>query len=221
MFRAEFVSNRLKIMKTTATCAGKPLRKKTLGKKESIDSTTSLPKFASGNSSESNVRSKQGTQLNITIEIKEREKKNEDGNPVFYKHDEGRFRNENTLKLKTLSEYNVNIDVEPPQDIIYVKMGGRRHETFYNDGTTGCSFVWSTQGMKETERKYRTILPCAIKFKEFKELQFELLSKFYSQEEIVHYHGIRLSSLEIESVVTYNKKTKAGLHNVTFNSPKK
>ena len=101
------------------------------------------------------------------------------------------------MKLKTFSKYNVQLEISPSLAISYLKIGGTKYdvnmiEMKKDEGKSFCSFAWSTDHIKPTQRKYRTILPCVIKFKGYKEIQFDVLVKFYQREDILHYSGVPL-----------------------------
>ena len=127
-----------------------------------------------------------------------------------------------TLKLKTFSEYNVQLEVCPSLTISYLKIGGMRYDANMTkvkkeDGKTFCSFTWSTDHIKTTQRKYRTILPCAIRFSGYKEIQFEVLVKFYENEEILHYTGLPLSSLGLYGTLSNDKQQNGETYEIIFN----
>ena len=85
------------------------------------------------------------------------------------------------------------------------------------DGKTVYNFVWSSHMIKITDRKHRTILPCCIKFKPYKELNFKILVKFYNNDEIAHYRGEPLSFIDLECKVGSGKEKATILNNMRFN----
>ena len=85
------------------------------------------------------------------------------------------------------------------------------------DGKTFCSFAWSTKHIKITQRKHRSVLPCVIKFRGYKELQFEVLIKFYESEESLHYTGVPLSSLGLYGTLSNDKQQKPQMLDIVFN----
>ena len=127
-----------------------------------------------------------------------------------------------TLKLKICSEYNVQLEVSPSLTISYLIIGGAEYDASMTkinkeDGQTFCSLRWSTERIKPTQRKYRTILPCVIRFSGYKEIQFEVLVKFYENEEILHYTGVPLSSLGLYGTLSNDKQQKAQTYDIVFN----
>ena len=84
------------------------------------------------------------------------------------------------------------------------------------DGKTYCSFIWSTKHIKITQRKYRSVLPCVIKFKGYKELDFEVLVKFYENEENLHYSGVPLSSLGLYGTLSNDNQQKQQMYDIVF-----
>lgn len=150
-------------------------------------------------------------ELKVTIRFTEKSERNENSGAVYFKDDEKRFSQQHTLKLKTLTEYNVVIDVEPAQEVSYVVLGGRKHDKLQSSQNVGGAnasvykFVWSTRSNQPTDRKYRTILPCIIKFKPYKELRFNMLAKFYSNTELAHYTGEELHFLDLDCRVGTGK----------------
>ena len=89
------------------------------------------------------------------------------------------------------------------QNLVYVVLGGKTYNCFKvsensADSTRFFSFVWSTSNIRPTKRSHRSVLPCALKFKGYKELKFNLLVKFYYNDEDVRYSGIPLSFIDLE-----------------------
>ena len=126
-----------------------------------------------------------------------------------------------TLKLKTCYEYNVQFEVSPSLSISYLIIGGAKYDASMTkikkeDGKTFCSLRWSTERIKTTQRKYRTILPCVIRFSGYKEIQFEVLVKFYKPDEGLHYSGMPLSSLGLYGNLS-NDQQKGEMYDIVFN----
>ena len=123
--------------------------------------------------------------------------------PVFYKNDEHRFSQQMTLKLKTFFLYDVVLEVNDNQNLVYVVLGGKTYNCFKvvensAESTRLYTFVWSTSNIRPTKRSHRSVLPCAMKFKGYKELRFDLLVKFYYNDEDVRYSGIPLSFIDLQ-----------------------
>ena len=158
--------------------------------------------------------------LRVTIRITEKKENDSLPENVFYKLDESRFRQQFTLKLKTFSKYNINIEVEPYQDLIYVKLGGRRYEKVVklnsHDGDEKAiyAFIWSTKQIRTTERKHRTVLPCEIKFRQYKEIEFDIMVKFYNNCEIAPYIGKPLSSINLDCTLSNSNESFSVVHNI-------
>lgn len=156
--------------------------------------------------------------LKVTVRLTEKTEKNETPGSVYFKDDEDRFTQQHTLKLKTLFEYDVKMEVEPAQEIMYVVLGNRKHEKLQvinnpdEEAKSVYNFVWSTKQMKTTDRKYRTVLPCRIKFKPYKELVFNMQVKFYTNEEIAHYTGEPLQFLDLDCKVGTGKDKSTNLY---------
>ena len=132
---------------------------------------------------------------------------------VYYKDDESRFSQQYTVKLKTYSQYNVQLEVKPPHEICYIKIGGKTYREFVtqtneNDEEISIySFTWSTNRIRTTKRKHRSILPCVVKFHNRNEIKFDIFVKFYFSCEVNHYTGIPLSFIEVD----YGTKVKNGV----------
>lgn len=101
----------------------------------------------------------------------------------------------------------------------YVVLGGRKHEKLQvirnpdeDQAKSVYNFVWSTKQMKITNRKYRTVLPCVIKFKPYKELSFDMQVKFYTNEEIAHYTGEPLQFLDLDCKVGSGKDKSTNIY---------
>ena len=116
----------------------------------------------------------------------------------------------------------MQLEVTPSLTISYLMIGGTKFDANMtnmtkDDGKIFCSFVWSTKYIKTTQRKYRTILPCIIKFRGYKELHFEVLVKFYESEEVLHYTGVPLNSLGLYGTLSNDKKQKGKTYDIVFN----
>ena len=85
------------------------------------------------------------------------------------------------------------------------------------DGKSVYNFKWSSHLIKITERKHRTVLPCTIKFKSYKELNFNILVKFYSNDEIAHYSGEPLSFIDVDCKVASGKEKATVFNLMRFN----
>ena len=114
------------------------------------------------------------------------------------------------------------MEVRPSLSISYLKIGGARYDANMinmkkEDEKTFCNFTWSTSYIKTTQRKYRSILPCVIKFRGYKEQRFEILVKFYENEETPHYSGIPLSYLGIIGTLSNDKQQKGQTYDIVFN----
>lgn len=156
------------------------------------------------------------TTLKVTVRMREKGVENEGPGTVYYKDDQDRFTQQHTIKLKTFSEYDVKVVVEPPQEISFLVLGGRRYENIklvnQDDMKSVYRFIWSTEKIKTTDRKYRTVLPCVIKFKPYKELIFNMQAKFYTSEEVAHYTGNRLKFLDLDCAVGTGKDKMTTLY---------
>ena len=102
-------------------------------------------------------------------------------------------------------------------------MGNRKCEQYevmnnpVEDGKTVYNFTWSSHLIKITDRKHRTVLPCVIKFKPYKELNFKILVKFYNNDEIAHYSGEPLSFIDLDCKVGSGKEKATILNMMRFN----
>ena len=71
-----------------------------------------------------------------------------------------------------------------------------------NEGKLVYLLFWSTAGMDATMRRYRTDVPCTIKFKNYKKLDFKFQVKFYAINDKKHSElGERLNSIDLECTV--------------------
>ena len=122
---------------------------------------------------------------------------------VVYKDDEDRFSQRFTMKLKTFSLYTISLELDKDEIISYVILGGKKYNCFYMienkvDRTRIFKFVWSTDNILSTKRSHRSILPCVIKFKSYRELRFNLLVKFYERKEWIRYTGTSLKLIDMQ-----------------------
>ena len=58
--------------------------------------------------------------------------------------------------------------------------------------------MWPTDGIKTTERKHRTVVPCVVKLLGHDDICFNLQVKFYDCEEVEHYTGHLLKSVRVD-----------------------
>ena len=76
----------------------------------------------------------------------------------------------------------MTIDVEPPQSVVYVKIGGKLFQNFqvsqHNATTKSVRFDWSTKDVDVTLPHYRVVYPCVVKFKNFDEVYTRLFKTF-------------------------------------------
>ena len=155
-------------------------------------------------SSEQNVDEQMSdTFVNIRLNSKSEkdvgdDEKTSSSNFVFFKDDEDRFSEQYTVKLQTCKKYVVS--VETNQLLTYVILGGKKYNcfkciTYANSSLNVYQFVWSTNGIKTTARKHRSVLPCVIKFQTLKQIKFNLSTKFYQADEKNHLFGCGLSSI--------------------------
>ena len=187
---------------------------KTLRRRFSSKSDTSTPSTKNVAPSSNRIVGANEKKISIDMHIAERKSQsNNEQYNVFYKDDLERFERRYTLKLKTFTEYDVRIDIEPRVNVQYVKLGGRKYEMNevvgnHNEDKSVYSLVWSTKKIEITERKYRTILPCALMFDDCQEVRFHLMVKFYDAEEDVHCKGIPLSSLNLDVIMGKSNNDK-------------
>ena len=107
---------------------------------------------------------------------------------MFYTNEEGRFSQPCSLKLKTQFLYELRLEVDQDEMLTRFTIGGKVYNCFtkykhLGRGTVGYSFVWSTHNIKATGRKHRSVLPCSVRFRWRKELKFDMLVKFYEDQE--------------------------------------
>ena len=157
--------------------------------------------------------------LYLSIQFTEKD----DQAAVYYKNDAERFSQPNSLKLKSFLLYNVTIEMRPAhRELVYVVLGGKRYNCFYKQGNdvengSKWTFVWSTHGIRQTERKQRSVLPCVIKFESCKELHFQLLVKFYCDDEVRPYGGKPLSSIDLDcSFIGKDRDRRLAMDNLEF-----
>ena len=135
------------------------------------------------------------------------------GGVVNFKEDHERFQHPHTLKLKTDTLYNMAIVVDEHQSVSWVVLGGKRYNLFHlyhmPEGKKMFVFVWCTSGVTTTQRKHRSILPCIVKLKGWKEVNFKLSVKFYEPDETIHCGGHPLTSI--------NVKCNVGTHSSRLN----
>lgn len=179
-----------------------------------------------------------GLNMSISMEDVTRKRDGRDWNTddkppqrsLFYKHEEfARFSHTPTLKMLTRSDYEVSIQVEPFLELKFIKIGGVEHDRFKivkqdpeDDTKLAHNFVWSTPRCLElNERKYRTIIPCVMKFQGKNKLLFDLMVKFYEwswEEKSTQYcEGKLLNFIQLNGIVDEEKRTKRKKYTVEFN----
>ena len=130
-------------------------------------------------------------------------KENGEEDSVYYKDDEHRFSQQYTVKLKTFSEYNIEIEVSPQRELMYFTVGSRKYKRFNRSDNSQdkdvYTFVWSTKMIRTTERKHRSVLPFSVKFCGNREVNFNMFVKFYYSCEVAHYNGTPLTFIELNS----------------------
>lgn len=55
-----------------------------------------------------------------------------------------------------------------------------------NDSKSVYQFTWSTHGIEPTLNRHRTDVPCVLKFKNYKEIEFKVQGKFYADDDSKH-----------------------------------
>ena len=131
------------------------------------------------------------------------------GESIKYKNDGSRFKQPCTLKLKTSSEYCIRIEVEPFQNISYMKIGSTMVEPSVRDCTSQY-FVWSTHGRRRTDFRYRIMCPFVLKIEHFPEIRFNLQMKFYKTMDVLHYAGKPLTSIDLKVEPKKNSAMNVG-----------
>ena len=162
--------------------------------------------------------------LNVTIQIQEKVEDDNDfqkGYTVLYKDDEDRFSQQCTLKLKTFSLYNISLEVTEDEDLVYIDIGGKQYNCFKlfdnrDNLTKVYMFTWSTDNIKPTQRKYRAILPVAMKFKGYEELNFQLSVKFYYSNDVLHFSGKTLTSIDVKAEVGVGEQHHTHFTSISF-----
>ena len=99
--------------------------------------------------------------------------------------------------MKTQSEYDIAIEVEPYQYISYIKIGGKQIDHMEAD-TCSLYFVWSTHNMYKTDSCYRLMCPFVLKLEHFPEVKFDMQMKFYDIKEVVHFTGKPLTGIDLK-----------------------
>ncbi|XP_012559108.1 CB1 cannabinoid receptor-interacting protein 1 [Hydra vulgaris] len=132
---------------------------------------------------------------------------NVSGSEVYFKQDGQRFHENQTLKLAIESQYKVNVEVKPPLELTFLQFGGEEPEIKRvskndDDEKSVYQFEWSTLGMEATARTQRVEMPCFIRFKDYKELNFKLQTKFYPTKEVKHITwGQKLHTITLECTI--------------------
>ena len=72
--------------------------------------------------------------------------KKDDGGPVYFKFDGGRFQHEETIKILTGSQYRVILEFKPSMDLRYYFMGLRKFDYFCNYNVCLLTYRYSCYG---------------------------------------------------------------------------
>jgi len=158
----------------------------------------------SNNSNRSSAAS-YGGEIKCKVALKITKKK--DGTPVFYKQDGERFTNQETLKMQTATDYVVKLEITPSIELLTLKFAGVEYpfdalNNAESDAKAVYQLTWSTHGIDPTLSRHRADVPCAIKCKGYKELDFKLQIKFYTTEDSKHaVWGQKLSSLNVDGTI--------------------
>ena len=179
-----------------------------------------------------NVNQRQQKKLHITLRLNETREESETGETtsigvVMYNQDEERFTQNSTLNLKTFALYRFSVETEEVYRVEYVSLG---RKTYFNileqhpdrefftivenpsNRSRICSFVYSTDKIRATDRHHRSVLPCSLKLKGYGELMFQLLVNFCYSNKNDHMTGAPLSAINL--VATFGTETK--LDNISY-----
>ena len=172
------------------------------------------------------IEKSDGNETPLTVAIQIQEKVQDGigfkiGNAVLYKSDEERFSQQCTLKLKTFSLYTIILEVNKDKDLIHIDIGGRRYNCFKlfdspDNTIKKYMFTWSTDNIKPTQRKYRTILPIEIKFEGYEELNFQLSVKFYYSDDVLHFSGKPLNVIDVKAQVGVGQQQQTLFTGISF-----
>jgi len=133
--------------------------------------------------------------------------KKDDGAPVYYKIDGGRFQYEETIKILTASQYKVVVEFKPTMELSSLKIADiDLNFKLVNDpeidGKSIYELTWSTYGIDPTLSRHRAVVPVSLKFKNYKALSFSLQCKFYPEEDTKHITwGKVLNSIGVQCVI--------------------
>ena len=106
---------------------GNGLRERTLSNASFLNA---IHKFAGGEDQEIPTKPEDlsiyGPRKSLKVAIHLQERSESPGN-IYYKDNKGRFSQQATLKLRILTEYNVQVEVEPDQRISYISNSSLRN----------------------------------------------------------------------------------------------
>ena len=125
--------------------------------------------------------------LKLTLNINE-ENSTSKKSVVCYKDDINRFKQQHTLWLQTFSRYVVALEVEEDQELVFIRLGGRKYCSFHVEKNTDRktkvhSFLWCTDKIRTVRRKHYSLLACVFRFKSCTELWVDLRVKFYASDD--------------------------------------
>uniref|UniRef100_T2M7W6 CB1 cannabinoid receptor-interacting protein 1 n=1 Tax=Hydra vulgaris TaxID=6087 RepID=T2M7W6_HYDVU len=192
---------------TTNTFDEKKLKKRPNARKTSECEKKSLQSCGSSSNKSSINSGGNDLKLKISFYLANMPGNGPGSTDVFFKQDGQRFNEQHTIKLATCSNYQVKMEIEPMTELTFFKLGGmdikfEKVTNTANDTKLVYQLFWSTAGISTTMRKFRTDVPCTIKFKKYKKINFKFQVKFYSSNDRKRSElGKKLNSIDLECTI--------------------
>ena len=127
------------------------------------------------------------------------------------------------MKLQTNKKYKITLEVEEGTEVLHIKFGEIFLDKFQVVSRLGeqstkvdYTFLWYTQMMNLTVRKNRAMLPFSVKLRNYAEIEFAALVKFYAEETVNLSKGFPLSYLSLEDSETDNMKMSKQENRITY-----
>ena len=127
------------------------------------------------------------------------------------------------MKLQTNKKYKITLEVEEGTEVLHIKFGEIFLDKFQVVSRLGeqstkvdYTFLWYTQMMNLTVRKNRAMLPFSVKLRNYAEIEFAALVKFYAEETVNLSKAFPLSYLSLEDSETDNMKMSKQENRITY-----
>ncbi|CAH1793250.1 unnamed protein product [Owenia fusiformis] len=114
--------------------------------------------------------------------------KTEQGDPIHFKVDGGRFNQARTLKLNVNANYIMEISVKPHKEILSLNVfgGNVTIEEITAKNQTAYVTTWNTAGFDMAKKGNRQQIPIIAEIKDIGTFKVNLQCKFYGETEKQH-----------------------------------